>query len=495
MTTDPDRTALDVLGTLLLEDGRPWMDHAYDFQLDDATAILAGTLPYHYLTRPRGASKTTDLAGIALAQLLTAAARERLYWLAADRDQGQLAIDAIAGFTDRTPVLRDALLLTTSAVEVRATGARLDVLPADAASSWGLRPLAVFCDEISQWPETAGPQRLWESVSSAVAKRSDAKLIVLSTAGDPAHFSRAILDHAVTSPLWRVHEVPGPSPWMDPDRLAEQKARLLPSMYARLFLNQWVAGEDRLASPEELAACVTLDGPQAYNVLRDGYVLAVDLGLKRDRTVCAVAHLEGRVVVLDRMAVWQGTRAAPVEIEEVEKWIVGASATYGDARVVVDPWQSVGLQQRLVAHGVEVTEYAFTAVSTGRLASSLFNAIRDKAVALPPDEALIDELLHVRLRETSPGVFRLDHDAGRHDDRAIALALCVTTLLKDEQSARPFAMPTITPPAGTPSGDYAREMAGAGYDPDSFAAEDAEDRGGPAGGSYSPYSDSPLDDW
>src|SRR5207248_2981551 len=139
---------------------------------------------------------TCDLAAVALSLLLSAEGRERLYWLAADAEQGRLAIDAIAGYCDRTPALRDALLLTASAVEAKATGARLDVLAADAASSWGIRPSAVFVDELTQWSDTSGPRRLWESVSSAVAKRSDAKLTVLCTAGDPAHFSRSILDHA-----------------------------------------------------------------------------------------------------------------------------------------------------------------------------------------------------------------------------------------------------------------------------------------------------------
>jgi hypothetical protein len=42
----------------------------------------------------------------------------------------------------------------------------------------------------------------------------------------------------------------------------------------------------------------------------------------------------------------------------------------------------------------------------------------------------------VRLRETSPGVLRMDHDSGRHDDRAIALALaCHRLVARGEESA------------------------------------------------------------
>ncbi|MEA2199445.1 MAG: hypothetical protein QOI89_41 [Solirubrobacteraceae bacterium] len=426
-------TALEVLGALKIEDGRRWVDAACDFQIEDATAILTGSTPYHFLTRPRGASKTTDLAGIALAMLLDLDVREHLYWLAADVDQGRLAIDAARGFIDRTPALRGALAITASTIEATATGARLDVLPADAASSWGLLPFALFADEIAMWPDAPGPRALWESVSSAVAKRSDARLVVLSTSGDPAHFSRGILDHALTSPLWRVNEVPGPSPWMDAERLAEQRARLSEAMYARLFLNRWTAGEDRLATVEELRRCVTLDGPLDYDPAHR-YVLGLDLGLKRDRTVAMVAHLDDRKVVLDRHAVWAGTRSAPVEIEAVEAWVLQAARSFRSPRIVVDPWQGVGLAQRLRSRGLAVEEFSFTSASVGRLASALFNAIRDGNLALPADEELLDELAHVRLRESSPGVFRLDHDSGRHDDRAVALALVTTTLLQDAQA-------------------------------------------------------------
>lgn len=421
-------TPLDLLGSLILENGQRWRDAAYPFQLEDAAAILDGDRPYAYLTRGRGSSKTSDLAGVALVLLLTARTRERFYWLAADREQGQLCIDAAQGFADRTPALRGALTLGASSIEARATGARLDVLASDSASSWGLRPAGVFVDEISQWADTSGPRRLWESVSSAVAKRSDAKLIVLSTAGDPAHFSRKILDAAYGSELWHVHEEPGPTPWMDPARLAEQRARLLPSVYAKLFLNEWVAGEDRLTSPEELAELVTLDGPQEPKA-GCGYWIALDVGLKRDRTVAAVAHREENRIILDRMEVWQGSRLRPVKLELVEEWIFEASKRYAFARVIADPWQSVGTLQRLKAKGVRCEEYAFTTQSVGRLAASLFHAIKNRALALYPDEALLDELAHVRLTESSPGVHRLNHDSGRHDDRAVALGLVVMQLL------------------------------------------------------------------
>ena len=82
-----------------------------------------------------------------------------------------------------------------------------------------------------------------------------------------------------------------------------------------------------------------------------------------------------------------------------------------------------------------VHEFAFTATSVGRLALSLHQAIKNHRIALPDDEVLLDELISVRLRKNTLGVYRLDHDSGQHDDQAIALALGAHYLLDADGGA------------------------------------------------------------
>jgi len=202
--------------------------------------------------------------------------------------------------------------------------------------------------------------------------------------------------------------------------------------------NRWATGEDRLTTEADLEACVTLDGPQdAESEAR--YAIGVDLGLRRDRTAVAVCHRadDGRIV-LDRLGVWRGSRLRAVRLEEVERWIETAARDYNDAQVVIDPYQAEGLAQRLEGSGVRVELHPFTSASVARLAGTLFGLLRDRRLALPDDEELLDELRHVRIRETSPGVYRLDHDAGRHDDRAIALALAAATLQREPDAPGPI---------------------------------------------------------
>jgi hypothetical protein len=46
----------------------------------------------------------------------------------------------------------------------------------------------------------------------------------------------------------------------------------------------------------------------------------------------------------------------------------------------------------------------------------------------------------VRLRETSPGVLRMEHDPDKHDDRAIALALAAFALVERPPSRGGYAV-------------------------------------------------------
>ena len=428
---------LALLAGLVLDDeGTAWGDIAEPFQRGDAEAILTGTRPadprLHFLTRPRGGSKTTDLAAVLLVVLLTQApSRSTSHAYARDADQAALLLDALRALAERTG-LAGLLDVQASVVTVRKSGARLRVESADAASAFGRIPYFVVCDELAQWPTTRGARQLWEAIASGLPKRRDSRLVVLTTAGDPAHWAGRIIGGARESDRWRVSEVPGPLPWADPDDLAEQRRLLPASAYARLHLNRWTASEDRLVSADDLRACVTLDGPLEYDSRRT-YVVGLDLGLKNDRTVLTVAHAEprdgrGPLIVLDRLAVLTGSRAHPVQLDDVERLAEQTARAYGHARIRLDPWQAAGLAQRLRSRGLSVEEWAFTAQSVGRLGANLHLLLRDHRLALPPDRDLLDELSNVRLRESAPGVYRLDHDAGQHDDRAVSLGLAALAL-------------------------------------------------------------------
>lgn len=118
-----------------------------------------------------------------------------------------------------------------------------------------------------------------------------------------------------------------------------------------------------------------------------------------------------------------------MQLSEVEQWIEAAVREYHGAEVHADPFQAVGLLQRLRSRDVRAEEFVFSSQSVGRVAQALHLALRNRLIFLPNDDELLAELATARLRETAPRVVRLDHDSGQHDDQAVALGIAVSVLL------------------------------------------------------------------
>lgn len=428
---------IDLIAALRLESGATWGETAADFQWADVEAVLDQNGPlWHFITRPRGGSKSTDEAAVLLAwAACIAGPGERGYIIATDADQGVFAIlDAISGFVSRTPELKTLVTLQANKV-IAKSGASVEVLAVDAASTRGLRPAIIVVDEIAAWPSTRNARNTWTALVSSTGKMPGCRLVILTSAGEPHHWSYRVLESARASDRWHTSETLGPLPWVDPANLEAQRPLLRESEFDRDHLNIWTVGEDRLVTAEDLAAAAVLDGPLEPTP-NCKYMIAVDLGLVNDRTICVVAHAERAQdfhgaqyrVVVDRIARWRGKRLKPVSLAEVEAWLVEASNRYNHARVVVDPWQAAGLVQRLHQRNVHVEEFVFSSASVGRIASGLHLALRNRLLHLPNDEDLLSELGNVRLRETTPGVVRLDHDSGAHDDQAVAVGLTIVVL-------------------------------------------------------------------
>ncbi len=418
--------AWTVMSSLILEDGTAWADAATPAQLTDARAAIEGERPYSYWTRARGAAKTSDAAGVALALLLTAPAGSRLYLAAADQDQAALAHDSIEGYARRSPLLHDLLEIQTRRVVVPTTGATLDVLASDAASSWGLRPHLLIVDEFSAWPDTPGPRRFWESLSSAMAKVPGSRMLLVTSAGDPRSLAFEVLQHARGSDLWRTSEWVGSCPWMSADRLAEQRERLPAPVFAALFMNQWTEAEGSFLDPAAIHRAFTLPEPSAPVEGRQ-YIGALDLGLTNDRTVLAVGHREGSDIHLDLMMVWRGTKARPVSLGDVRDAIIAAHARYDLRAVHYDKWQAHRLTEELAESGVRTVPFEFTSGSKQRYSGALLQSLNAGTLRLFEPGGLESELAGLTIRTTGSG-WAFDHGRRAHDDMSVALALVVLQL-------------------------------------------------------------------
>lgn len=423
--------AFSALSGLVLEDGRPWIATAAPYQIANARAILDpdGPVRQHFITAPRGGRKTTDIGAVSLAILLTQAPRaSRSYIGASDVDQAAELIDCARGLVERTPGLSSRFTVTEDAVVDRRSGASLTALPCD-ASAMGKRPYLIVLDEVANWPETKRARRFWDVLVSASRKVAGCRLVVITNAGTPAHWAHARYEVAKGSDRWRLMEVPGPLPWLSEDDVEALRENLATeSEFRRLILNEWVQAEDALATLEDIRACVRLERQRKPEAAGQ-FVIGLDLATVKDNAVAAVAHAEpGGVVVVDRLRVWTPRPGVPVSLTEVEESVKGAAKEF-TAKVVFDPYEARGMAERLTGSGIRCDQYSFTSASAGRLGVTLHNLITDHMIALPDDDDLVDELAHVKLRRSGPGSYRLDHDAGRHDDRAVAIALAATALV------------------------------------------------------------------
>jgi len=168
---DAAQTAEDVLSILVLEDGQRWGVTASPFQWANARSILDpdATPRQTWIELPRGARKTTDLAGIHLALLYAQApAMARLYIGASDEEQAAELIDAAIGLIERTPELAGVFRTGELEITCNASGASVRALAAD-GSAMGKRAWMITLDEVANWPETRKARRFWGVLTSGTA--------------------------------------------------------------------------------------------------------------------------------------------------------------------------------------------------------------------------------------------------------------------------------------------------------------------------------------
>ncbi len=433
---------------------QPWQES--DFAaLDPAWLAFSGREPRAairraYLERPRGHSKTTDMA--AQVAWILQYARQPMHGIAAaaDRDQAGLLHKAVAALARLNPVLCPDLMARQSAIVNAATGSRLDVISSDVRSSWGQLPDFVICDELCHWEKAD----LWHSLVSSAAKKPSCVLVVLTNAGVGSGWHWDVREAARTSPDWHFSSLAGPqAPWISAAALAEQRRLLPASVYARLWENAWQQTDGEFVTLPEAEAC-----RDTALTIRDAgepgarYIGAVDYAEKHDRTVGVIVHREGDRIIVDRMDVVAPEGNRPVPVRWVEDWIAKMGRAFRPIRFVLDEYQLVGTLQKMSGR-FELKRFAFGAGKGNHaLAIQLRHLIVQRQLAWPPScgqipgardrDDLETELASLILRTASTGRVRIDHrkDSGCHDDRAFALGVACLEALKDDPTSEVFEL-------------------------------------------------------
>lgn len=379
----------------------------------------------------RGHDKTSLEGRLATWLLLASRRPIQGYILAEDKDQGALVLDALATEARLNPWVDAQLRIVKN--EVTGPGGKVEVVPADAGSAYGFRGNLFIFDEFCNWRKPKCKD-VWTAVDSGTEKITPRVLGVVSNAGYYGSWQHAVYERFCADPDFQIWDKKGQlASWMSPERVAALKARLPAAEGRRLFDNYWIdVGEDAgYLTVAEAQACV--DPSLPYRMFRqagvDNYVLIVDYGPKRDRTVFLVAHADptGRVVV-DRIDVLTGT----VAVEAVQQRIDTLIRLFAPARIVIDPYQMLGVIEGLRRRGQPVEEVKFRGGTLNHeLCECLRTAVSHRRVAWYPgagslgaDDTLETELGRLVTKRKEYG-FRFDHEATGHDDRAFCLALAI----------------------------------------------------------------------
>lgn len=420
-----------------------------DFEaLDPAWRRLAGRprrggnapLQRAWIERPRGHSKTTDLA--VQAAWVALASRRKLQGVvaAADREQAQLLRDAIERIVAWNPRLCSDLAVRRDRILNLRTRSRIDFIASDVGSSWGLLPDFVICDELCHWEH----EELWHSLVSSAAKRPDCVLVVLTNAGAGCGWQWQLREHALSSPEWHFSSLDGPcAPWIGEEALEEQRRILPPPVFERLWLNRWQHSDGAFVTLAEAEACRD-DWLTMQDLGEPGrlYVAAIDYAEKRDNTVGCVCHYAGGRVVVDRMDVVSPGPGRPTPVRWVEEWIRRIARDFHTVRFVVDEYQLLSvIQQYSATYAIERFPFGGSR-GNHALAVNLRNLIINRRVAWYANCGQIhsaagrDDLeteLASLIVKTRPGDrLRFDHvnDGVHHDDRAFTLGVACLELMK-----------------------------------------------------------------
>ncbi len=403
-----------------------------------------------YLERPRGHSKTSDMAAQIAWILLAARTAVTGVAAAADCEQAALLLAAIKRLASLNPTISHDLSFVEGAVRNTRTGSRLDLISSDVGSSYGILPDFVICDELSHWP---GPE-LWYSLLSSAAKKPDCVLAVLTNAGVGRGWQWEVRENASRSSDWYFSSLDGPhAPWITSQSLDEQQALLPPAVYERLWLNRWQHSDGEFVSLAEAEVCIdpTLTRVD-QGTPQHQYIAAIDYAEKHDYTVGVIVHREGDRTIVDRMDVVRPSPLCPTPIAWVEDWIDRAAVAFPGIAFTIDEFQLLSTYQRYVSR-YPMKRFQFLAGQGNHaLALHLRQSILQRKVVWYPgcgafpsqadslwqDDAplhtaserddLTTELASLLLKQSSSGRVRIDHcpDGIHHDDRAFALgAACL----------------------------------------------------------------------
>ena len=389
--------------------------------VSNPSALLRG-----YLERPRGHSKTTDIAAMA-SWALWAVPRKLVGVVAAgSEDQAALLRGAIDGMLRHNPWLGKTIRAQKGEVINVQTGSTLSILASDEHTTFGHTPDFVVLDEITHWKK----QGLWTSLFSSIAKRPQCMLVIISNAGfgKGTSWQWEKREMARTSPEWYFHSLDGAqASWLTEKLLAEQRAGLPPKDYARLWGNRWQSGTGDALNMDLVYKSVVLPGP-VFDQRYVGAVAGLDLGVNHDHCGFVVMGLD---VERNKLVLQHTKRWAPsdytnnrIPLGEVRTHVKDTCKRLNVLGVAYDPSQAELMADDIAASGTPCFAYPFSPSSCHEMARTMLEVFNNHRVEMYNDASLLTDLGRLVIEQRLIG-YKLEapRDERGHCDLATAFAI------------------------------------------------------------------------
>jgi phage terminase large subunit-like protein len=391
---------------------------------------------------PRGNGKTSLQALVALHHLLTVGDAE-IFCCASSRDQARILFQYAQRFArelDHDNIVHRHLELRhcPDPSEPKVFDRFLRVLPAEAPRLYGLTPSLMLLDEL----QALATDDVYIALSSAIHKRPDSKLIVVSTAGQGAESplgrlrrralglpevkTRGYLTEAKGPDLqmleWATPDEgkitpaevkkANPASWISTDQVRAAKRALPELAYRRFVANQWTARTGSWLPAGAWQACAD---PDLEIDAEEKICVGIDVGGARADTAVVWVTEDGRI----------GARIFSGEegIVEAGALLPVLAERYRVRELVYDPWRAAMLIRGLESRGIKCTAFAQSDSRMIPASAALHTAIVEGRITHPDDQKLNEHIAAAVARHGRRG-WRIDQaERGTPVDGAVALVM------------------------------------------------------------------------
>lgn len=343
------------------------------------------------------------------------------------KKQSRIVKNYLRGIFD-TPMLKNQIVNETKEGFELADGVLIELLAGDFRTVRGYTLLAALIDEtaffgVDEESKIKSDSELLAALRPALAT-TGGKLIAISTPYARRGWCFQTWERNFGNPNGNILVWNCASRVMNPtlsqsiidEALAEDYAKARAEFYGE-FRDDVMA----FLSREVIQSVVARNRPELLPRSGTSYSAFVDMsGGRSDDAVFAIAHKEGRKVVLDKIC----RHRPPFHPYSVIRTMAQEMKRYGIGKVTGDNYSAEFVAQAFRDCGVI---YKKAEQPKAQLYAELLPRICSDEVELLDDKTLIDQLAGLERRTRSGGRDIIDHPTGGHDDVANAVAGVVVT--------------------------------------------------------------------